>query len=145
MPYIDKDYYDNEYFGEPFPDGTTDMDFNRLAQRASEVIDMVTNYKLVNDASLMENDFISKQVKLATAAQTEFFMKQGGYADIISGEADAFSVNIGSFSYTNSASNAMGANITPSRQDITKFVLSSVYGYLGATGLLYSGVDFVAY
>lgn len=39
MSYIDKDFYDNVYKGAPIAD---DNEFNRLAERASDMIDQIT-------------------------------------------------------------------------------------------------------
>jgi hypothetical protein len=134
MPYVDKEFYDNTYLGEPIED---EKAFNRYAQRASEVIDMITGDKLKRDPSLLLNDYIANQVKLATSAQTEYFALKGGYFTSMSGEGEPHSVSIGSFNYTNDPD----INHSASKDDLSQFVCSSVYGYLNGTGLLYRGVN----
>lgn len=138
MPYIDKEFYENTYLGEPIEDENT---FNRYAQRASEVIDMITGDKLKQDPSLLLNYYIANQVKLATSAQTEYFAQKGGYFTSMSGEGEPHSVSIGSFNYTNDSD----INHSSSKEDMSQFICSSVYGYLNSTGLLYRGVNISGY
>lgn len=129
MPYIDKQYYDDDYKGSSVDEET----FLRLAERASEIVDEITDYKLKIGVSFDKlNAFFKEQVKKATAAQVEYMLLQG--EGVEHGESDVSSVTIGKFNYSE------GQN--PTR--LTRAQLRSspaVIGYLKPTGLLYSGID----
>src|SRR5690554_6099584 len=93
MAYIDKTYYDETYKGVPIDDADT---FSRLSERASDIIDQITGYKIkdINDLTA----FQQSQVKKATAAQTEFLAISGSESAV---HGDRFqSVGIGSFNYS---------------------------------------------
>lgn len=131
MPYIDETYYNETYKGKTAAAETLAV----FLDRASDVIDQVTGYKIPN-AGGIENysDFIQAQVKKATAAQAEFLILSGDSSAANTGTAAAGlqSVNIGSFSYNKSAaplSGASGGRTSP-----------AVIEYLKPTGLLYTGV-----
>lgn len=122
MLYIDKLYYDNEYKGTPLTDST---EFSRLEKRASEVIDMVTKHTIANYEFTQLATFIQEQVKMATAAQVEYYVLNGGYEDV--NGLNLQSVRLGNFSMN--------------QQEIeNKQVSSTAIEYLKPTGLLYSGI-----
>lgn len=125
MPYIDFDYYTNTYQGSPVDEDA----FPRLAQRASEVIDSVTQYRIRDIDKLPP--FFQKQVKNATAAQVEFYQVNGGYEALI--EQDFSNVRIGNFNY---GGNGSGGGSSISADDCSK----KVFDFLEPTGLLYRGV-----
>ncbi len=129
MAYIDKVYYDGIYKGVPI----TDVDvFSRLAERASDFIDQITNYVLHGIEFTSFAQFIQDQVKKATAAQVEFMYSQDstGYSYVGKGEVD--NVRIGNFSYAN-GKNEQSEQYGGKTNDL-------VISYLIPTGLLYSGV-----
>jgi hypothetical protein len=129
LAYIDQTYYDSTYLGVPIPADT----FPRLSERASDIIDQMTGYK-IDDLSTM-GTFIEKQVKKATASQTEYLFTQGGEtANHSTGEIT--SANIGNFRYTEQGN---GANQSISRE--AQRTSPAVIGYLKVSGLLYAGVD----
>jgi|SRR5690625_501681 len=128
MPYVDEDYYNNEYMGEPIEQS----DFPRFSKRASEVIDQLTNYRIKDLENMPE--FIQTQIKKAVCSQIEFYQVNGGYAELDAGE-DLSNVSIGSFSYS---SGRDSAGNTQNRQ--AKRVSPSALAYLKHTGLLYTGV-----
>lgn len=122
MAYIDKTYYDETYKGVPIDNADT---FSRLSERASDMIDQITGYKIkdINDLTA----FQQSQVKKATAAQTEFLAISGSESAV---HGDSFqSVGIGSFNYSKNTGES------------EKRISPSVVGYLKQTGLLYSGVS----
>lgn len=127
MAYIDKQYYDDEFQGESIED---DAEFNRVAKRASEIIDQLTMYKLAINGLESLTDFQQEQVKKATAAQVEFYQLKGGYAEVESGE-DFSNFSIGSFTYSKggASDNKQADRISPSTMT-----------YLEPTGLLYRGI-----
>ena len=129
MAYVDKQYYDDVYQGTE----VDETSFNKLAERASEIVDEITGYKLKTAFSFEKlNTFFKDQVKKATAAQLEYLSLQG--EGVEHGDSDISSVTIGKFNYSE------GQN--PTR--LTREQLRSspaVIGYLKPTGLLYSGID----
>jgi len=86
MSYITQTYYDDTYFGV---DAGTE--FNRLAARASDDIDIATRYQIVvADLTAAELAMVQK----ATAAQLEFYVQNG---DPYNEPESAGSEQIGSF------------------------------------------------
>ncbi|MBO1515601.1 hypothetical protein [Metabacillus bambusae] len=123
MPYIDKVYYDSEFKGTPISDQVA---FDRLSSRASDLIDMVTNYVLHGVEFEQFAQLIQDNVKKATAAQVEYMFLQGGETSVHGGSPS--SVRIGNFDYQDSGEG---------QQVISPIVIS----YLRPTGLLYRGVS----
>ncbi|HDR7795316.1 TPA: hypothetical protein QCY19_003987 [Bacillus luti] len=129
MPYIDVDYYNNEYQGTP----TSDVSLlERLINRASDQIDQIINYKLEGVYFDKLAPFIMKQVKKATAAQVEFLVINGETSATVSEGGGGFSV--GSYS-----ENGMSAGATDAPSHYDRYAIT-VVEYLRPTGLLYSGV-----
>ncbi|AST93009.1 hypothetical protein BC6307_17945 [Sutcliffiella cohnii] len=127
MAYIDYTYYTNDYKGT-----TIDEDeFARLAERASEVIDQITGYKLKKSTSFEKfHSFVQEQVKKATAAQVEFYILSGGTDIAITGD-DITGVAVGKFSYG-------GGNRSSGKE--REPIADNLLDYLRPTGLLYSGI-----
>ncbi|SEP56917.1 hypothetical protein SAMN05216232_0185 [Virgibacillus subterraneus] len=124
MPYIDKAYYDDTYKGTPVEDVA---EFNRLAQRSSEVIDQLTSYTIANYEFTQLATFLQDQVKKAVCAQVEHYALNGGYDAVNAGKLS--SVSIGSFNYTEKESKNNNSKIS-----------SDAVDFLTPTGLLYSGI-----
>jgi hypothetical protein len=131
MAYIDKQYYDNNYNGVPIADEST---FNRLAERASDVIDQMTGYLLHGQEFTQLAQFIQDQVKKATAAQIEYMATSG--ESVIHG-SNFGSVSIGNFSYSEGSKGSNDSRINRNEQRTSPAVI----GYLKPTGLLYRGVS----
>lgn len=123
MAYIDYTYYTGVYKGVPIQDADT---FSRLSERASELIDQVTNYTIQDLAALPA--FAQEQVKKATAAQVEYLVYAG--EQVLHGNNGMTDVRLGNFSYSVGAQSAG----TPSA------ISPAVINYLRPTGLLYRGV-----
>lgn len=128
MPYIDVDYYNNEYRGTPVSDAAL---LERLISRASDQIDRVINYKLEGVDFDKLAPFI-KQVKKATAAQVEFLAINGETSATVSEGGGGFSV--GSYS-----ENGMSAGATDAPSHYDRYAIT-VVDYLRPTGLLYAGL-----
>ncbi|MCS0652023.1 hypothetical protein [Cytobacillus firmus] len=120
MPYIDQAFYNDIYKGIQMDAET----FKKLVSRASDLIDMVTNYKLLSIDLSKEPTLIQTNVKKAVAAQVEYMFSDGGELSIHGGSPS--SVSIGGFSYTE------GSGV--------KIVSEMAHSYLRPTGLLYMGV-----
>ncbi|MGG3523087.1 hypothetical protein ABES33_25280 [Bacillus pseudomycoides] len=130
MPYIDADYYNNDYEGTPVSDVTL---LNRMIKRASEQIDSIIGYKLqVVDFDKVA-PFIRDQVKKATAAQVEFLAINGITSATVSEGGGGFSV--GAYS-----ENGMSAGAADSPSHYDRYAIT-VVDYLKPTGLLYTGVS----
>lgn len=127
MGYIDQTFYDTEYKGVTM-DATT---FAKLESRASDLVDMVTNYKLLGVDLESEPALIQTNVKKAVAAQVEFMYTDGGELSVHGGSPS--SVSIGGFSYTEGSGASGGSAGVQILSDMS-------YRYLFPTGLLYMGV-----
>lgn len=127
MVYITPEYYKDEYMGVPVPDG----ELPRLIKRASEAIDVITHYRIVNYGFNNFTPFIQEQIKKATAAQVEFLNQNGELAgSVVEGGGGGFTIG----KYSSSAPDASQASAVANRYALT------VIDYLSPTGLLYSGV-----
>ncbi|PHB22872.1 hypothetical protein COE80_19630 [Bacillus pseudomycoides] len=129
MPYIDVDYYNNDYEGTPVSDVAL---LNRMIKRASEQIDSIIGYKLQGVDFTKVAPFIRDQVKKATAAQVEFLAINGVTSATVSEGGGGFSVG----AYSENGMSA-GAAEAPSYYD--RYAIT-VVDYLRPTGLLYAGV-----
>lgn len=130
MAYIDKAFYDDVYKGTPIDEQVV---FDRLSERASDIIDQITGYTLQGVEFTQLAQFIQEQVKKATAAQIEYMASLGG--ELVSHGSGGFSsVNIGNFSYSESEGTK---NLSRNEQRTSPAVIE----YLRPTGLLYKGVD----
>ena len=129
MPYIDYDFYTNEFKGVSLDENT----FSSIVDRASDLIDIATNDKI--GAIGFENLYPSFQlrVKKAIAAQVEYIHVNGGIEAIQSQEMQQ--VSIGDFSYSKSTSKAQSAGVS-----IHQTICPVARDYLRGTGLLYTGV-----
>lgn len=121
MPYIDQAFYNDVYKGTPMDTET----FTMLEKRASDVIDVLTNYRLAGEDLSREPELIQTNVKKAVAAQIEYMYSEGGELSVHGGSPS--SVSIGGFSYTE------GSGV--------KVVSEMARSYLRQTGLLYMGVE----
>jgi len=126
MVYADETYYNGTFKGIE----VNSTELTRMLARASDYIDMLTNYKLKSIDINTLDPFFQDQIKKATCAQVEVWQKQGGI-DVVGAGYD--SVNIGNFSYSG------GSDSSQSQVD------ANVIGYLKPTGLLYSGVSRYGY
>lgn len=129
MPYIDKDFYENDYKGMPISDISI---FDRLVVRASETVDFITNFKLNSVDFDTLPPFIQKQVKKAVAAQIEYLLVFGQGAAM--GAGGFGQVRAGNFSYGDRQGDT-------SEKRTEKMTSGAVLSHLSPTGLLYQGVD----
>ena len=74
MAYINSEYYYNSYGG-----AETSDDINILFERASEIIDILTDNAIQKNGGLINFlSSISNKIKLAVAAQTDYLNRNGG-------------------------------------------------------------------
>ncbi|QKS71664.1 hypothetical protein FLK61_33825 [Paenalkalicoccus suaedae] len=104
MPYIDADYYNDEFMGTP----VDEADLPRFIRRASDTIDMVTRYKIKDFDTL--TDLQKSLVKKAVASQVEYIEIAGGVEELLGDNLQ--SVTVGKFSAgKGQASQNMGCNL----------------------------------
>ena len=125
MAYITPEYYTDIYRGADAGD-----DLEKYIERASDLVDQVTGYKIMDFENLPQ--FVKDQVMKATAAQVEYYVTQGGDEDVNAGNTDFARVAIGSFSY--SVGSERGTS-TSNRDE--QRVSPATLAYLERTGLLY--------
>lgn len=125
MPYVDINYYASIYNGME----VDDEDFQSLCERAGEIIEEMTMYRVTPVAILAMPECVQDRVKMAVCAQIEYLDANGG-ADMDNG-VDLQSAGLGKFNFTK----ASGANGSTEQ---------SIYApravrILAPTGLLYRG------
>lgn len=123
MPYVDEEYYTDIFKGEPV------NDFPSLCERAGEIIEEMTMYRVTPVTILVMSEETQERVKKAVCAQIEYLDANGG-SEMDNG-ADLQSAGLGKFSY----SKASGGDGSSSQ---------SIYApraqrLLFPTGLLYRG------
>lgn len=132
MGYIDADYYNNVFKGEP----TTPENLDKFIERASDLIDQLTTQNIVcigfDNLPTVQQNLIEK----ATAYQVEFYILNGGDSSINSGSTNVDNVRIGSFSYQTGTTQS-GATRDSGRVSPTTLTI------MQQSGLLYQGVGSV--
>ncbi|GGE47673.1 hypothetical protein GCM10011391_28060 [Pullulanibacillus camelliae] len=128
MGYITPEYYKTEYMGED-----AGSQIEKYIERASDIIDQVTNYILQGMEFDRFAEFIQTQVKKACASQVEFYVINDGDSGLNAGE-DYSNFRIGSFDYSKggASKNKQADRVSP-----------AVWTYLEPTGLLYRGIGVV--
>lgn len=124
MLYVDQDYYYNVFSGEEV-DGA---DFSSLCQRAGEVVEEMSMYRVAPETFSSMPEAVQERVKKAVCAQIEYLDANGG-SDMDTG-ASLQSAGLGKFSYTAAGDEAEQRIYAP-----------RALRYLAATGLLYRGGD----
>lgn len=130
MPHLTYEEY-NEY-------GFTELEkaeFDRLANRASDVLDHVTRNFYVFNSLDDDIEFRRTKFKKAVACQVEYFHEMG--ATTTHGLKEAGTVTIGRTTVT------QGGRNSDSNAGEDSLVSDDVYLYLNGTGLLYRGIGVV--
>ncbi len=97
MAYVDEQYYNDTFRGEPV-DST---DFPSLCKRAGELIEELTLYRLTPTSFLAMPKDVQERVKMAVCAQIEY-LDANGSSDLDNGVCIQ-SATLGKFSYSGSA------------------------------------------
>ena len=98
--YVDEVYYHDMFRGEP----VDDTDFPALCQRAGEIIEEMTLYRLTEEGFAMMPENTQKLVKNAVCAQIEYLDANGGAEmDMGNGMSGA---TLGKFSYSGASSDS---------------------------------------
>lgn len=96
--YVDETYYNDVFKGE----SVESTDFPTLCQRAGEIIEEMTLYRLTEEGFLMMSESTQKLVKNAVCAQMEYLDINGGAEmDMGNGMSGA---TLGKFSYSGASS-----------------------------------------
>lgn len=125
----------DEYEALTGADGNKQSSFNANLQKASAVLDSVTNnfYKF-NDLATDKVTFRANRFKQALCAQIDYFIEIGGNTfEAVNKAPQSFSLGRTNIS-NGSRYNASGQNKTK------QLVTEDIYIYLEGTGLLYRGV-----
>lgn len=125
MSYVTDDYYKNTFHGEP----VDDADFPSLSERASEIVEEMTMYRVTSVTILAMPEEVQERVKKAVCAQIEYLNANGG-SDMDNGN-DLQSASLGKFNYTKASST--GGSTQQSMYAPRAMRL------LAPTGLLYRG------
>src|SRR5690625_2640301 len=112
-----------------------ELEFNKLLQKASAVLNNVTSYFYVKNDIEQDNPWRVNQFKQALCAQIEYFNELGSTTyESINNSPQSFSA--GSTTVSNASRfKATGSNETKS------LVAEDVYVFLEGTGLLFAGVS----
>src|SRR5690606_41745130 len=92
MAYIDATYYQDVFKGIDAGD-----DLDRYIERARDLVDQVTGYKIRDFEALAP--LIQEQVKKVTAAHVEFYVPQGGPEGVDRNDGTSDQVAIGTTEY----------------------------------------------
>lgn len=126
MAYVDDNYFMDKYFPSV---EIADEDFEPLAERASDIVDELTMYKVKENGMDYYSDFVQDQVRRATCAQIEYMYYNGIETAFGGGDRNGYS--IGSTSITK-ALQSSGSSDNPRISPMTIKALMP-------TGLLYRG------
>ena len=125
MPYVTQDYYNDIFKGE----SVSEADFPSLCERAEEIVEEMTMYRLSEESFQSMSEAMQERVKKAVCAQIEYLDANGG-SDMDNG-ADLQSAGLGKFNYSKATGSDGSSNqsiYAPRAQRI-----------LFPTGLLYRG------
>jgi hypothetical protein len=122
MPYCTVEYYLDDYMGA---DPDDDIRLRKAIIRASDIIDVLTHYCMVDDRLkeyvpfASQPTFVQTQIKKANSALAEHYILQGGYD--ATRQASVSMARVGDFQF-----NASSIEEVP----------ENVIAYLSTTGLL---------
>ena len=125
MSYVDEACYNDTFYGEPIDSA----DFPSLCERAGELVEELTLYRLTPITFLGMPESVQDLVKKAVCAQIEYLDANGG-SDLDNG-AEIQSAALGKFNYSRST----GANGSAEQSRFS----SRAERILWPTGLTYRG------
>lgn len=135
MAYADYDFYSNVFLGVEI----NPSEFDRLSERASEIIDTLTYSKITED--MLKKESLANKIKKANCALAEQLLIMKNHYDTTGNGAIA-SIKAGEESVTyNKNNNNDNNSFLHIQKDIQKTAISIISKYLIGTSLLYMGVD----
>ena len=130
MNYLDRDYYDNVFSGEP----VADADFPGLLARAEEIVEELCMYRIYPENMDKYGTDTQERIKKAMCAQIEYLNANGG-SDMDNG-VSLQSATLGKFSFS-----AGGGAVGGGSAEQSIYAPRAVR-ILAPTGLLYRGGGF---
>ena len=138
MAYADYSFYTDVYLGNIIPSA----DFNRVAKRASDIIDVFTSNRITQDVIADTNTYT--QIKNANCALAEQIYYDEQNASIGCGgssNANIKSIKAGEETITYNSQSSSAKTAFQIQKDKYQTALSVISTYLSGTGLLYMGID----
>lgn len=136
MIYADYDYYRNEYFGKSI----SDVDFPRLALRASQYLDYITTGKAVQNPELEALKMcccaLAEQYQSIETAET---LAQKSLSAGAADGAEVQSESVGSWSRSYRSGGDSAQSAAQAAKEGRSALAETVRQYLAHTGLLYRG------
>lgn len=119
-------------FVEVYPDACAEVDYPPSASAASDIIDIITNFRIQEIGFNNLPEQIKNRIKRAAIAQTEYILQNGGPESILNGSVNnGFTVGSVSISGGNTDAASLGDDIGAAPMAVQ---------WLASTGLLYRGV-----
>ena len=137
MAYADYSFYTNVYLGNII----TESEFERMAQRASDIIDVFTSDRITPD--VISNENIYTKIKKANCALAEqiYFDEQNYYIGGNLSNSNIHSIKAGEETITYNTDSSSSKTSVQVQKDKYYTALSIISQYLYNTGLLYMGID----
>lgn len=133
MAYADYDFYSNVFLGEDIKPNQ----FDRLAERASEIIDTLIYSRITDD--MLKNEKLAVKIKKANCALAEQLLIMKDHYNS-TGNGTIASIKAGEESVTYNKNNQNNSFLYI-QKDMQKTAISIISKYLIGTSLLYMGVD----
>lgn len=133
MAYADYTFYTDVYLGNVIPSA----DFNRVAQRSSDIIDVMT-YNQIDQYIISNTDIYTKIKKANCALAEQIYYDEQTVSINGSSRANIASIKAGEETITYSSKNAKTE--FEIQKDSYSTALSIVSEYLSGTNLLYMGI-----
>lgn len=128
MPYVDEDFYNMTFYGEP----VDPADFPALCERAAEIVEEMSMYRVTEDNLATYPEATQVRFKKAVCAQIEYLDANGG-SELDTGAGGMQSAVLGKFNYT------LGAGSGADGSTGQSIYAPRALRYLAPTGLLYRG------
>lgn len=138
MAYADYSFYTDVYLGNVIPSD----DFNRVAQRASDIIDVFTSDRITATV-IADNDTYTKikKANCALAEQIYYDEQSAAVGGGGSSTANIKSIKAGEETITYNSQSSSAKTAFQVQKDKYQTALSVISTYLSGTGLLYMGID----
>lgn len=138
MAYADYTFYTDVYMGNVIPSA----DFNRVSQRASDIIDVFTSEKITTEVIADTDTYTKiKKANCALAEQIYYDEQSSAIGGGGSSNANIRSIKAGEETITYNTSSSSAKTAFQIQKDKYQTALSVISTYLSGTGLLYMGID----
>lgn len=138
MAYADYSFYTDVYLGNVIPSA----DFNRVAQRASDVIDVFTSDRITAEVIADTDTYTKiKKANCALAEQIYYNEQSSAIGGGGSSSANIKSIKAGEETITYNSGSSSAKTAFQAQKDKYQTALSVISTYLSGTGLLYMGID----